>query len=214
MVPESEYDSESDMVALEPCGLNLGSDAESISVATRPGLDPKQGSVPDCVPDYNPCVNISAEACIRNVPLAGTMQPVGCYISFVGKNRNRFSMKVPIRLSNGVEVIAHVLVDDGAELVLVRSGFIKDISDQLWQKPEQKVHLVVANQTPLGGGSRRCLLDLKFLRQRLDGRFSGTKYFSTFAYEADINFDISIGNPFLFDHKIAHFTHRGNLFHD
>ena len=43
IAPESEYDSESDMVALEPCGLNLGSDAESISVATRPGLDPKKG---------------------------------------------------------------------------------------------------------------------------------------------------------------------------
>ena len=73
------------MVALESCCLNLGSDAESISVATRPGLDPKKGSVPGCVPDCNPCVNNSAEACIRNVPLAGTMQPVGCYSSFVGK---------------------------------------------------------------------------------------------------------------------------------
>ena len=142
------------------------------------------------------------------------MHPVGCYISFVGKSRNRLWMKVPIRLSNGVEVIAHVLVDDGAELVLVRSGFINDISDQLWQKPEQKVNLVVANQTPLGGGSRGCSLDLKFLRQRLDERFSGTKYFSTFAYEADINFDIYVGNPFLFDHKIAPFAHRGSFFHD
>ena len=119
---------------------------------------------------------------------------------------------MPIRPSDGVEVIAHVLMDDGAELVLVRSGFINGISDQLWQKPEQKVSLVVANQTPLGGGSRRCSLDLKFLRQRLDGRFSGTKYFSTFAYEADINFDIYIGNPFLFNHKIAPFAHRGNFF--
>ena len=123
-------------------------------------------------------------------------------------------MKLPIRLSNGVEVIAHVLVDDGAKLVLVRSGFNYNISDQLWQKPEQKVNLMGANQTLLGGGSRGCLLDLKFLRQRLDGRFSGTKYFSTLAYEADINLDIYIENPFLFDHKIAPFAHRGNFFHD
>ena len=189
IVPESEYDSESKMVALESCCLNLGSDAESISVATRPGRDPKKGSVPDCVPDCNPCVNNSAEACVPNVPLAGTMQQVGCYIYFVGRSRNCFSMKVPIRLSNGVEVIAHVLVDDGAELVLFGSGFIDDIGDQLWQKPEQKVNLVVANQTLLGGGSRECSLDLKFLCQRFDGRFSGTKYFSTFAYEAD-NFSL------------------------
>ena len=213
-MPESEYDSESKMVALESCCLNLGSDAESISVATRPGRDPKKGSVPDCVPDCNPCVNNSAEACVPNVPLAGTMQQVGCYIYFVGRSRNCFSMKVPIRLSNGVEVIAHVLVDDGAALVLFGSGFIDDIGDQLWQKPEQKVNLVVANQTLLGGGSRECSLDLKFLCQRFDGRFSGTKYFSTFAYEADINFDIYIGNPLLFDHKIAPFAHRGIFFHD
>ena len=63
-------------------------------------------------------------------------------------------MKIPVRLSDGVEKMANVLIDTGAEVNLMAPGFLSNAG--LLETPETKVNVLVANKRPLAGGSRAC----------------------------------------------------------
>ena len=73
---------------------------------------------------------------------------------------------------------------------------------------------MVANKQPLKGGSRVANLSLKFHKQSLQGEDLGSMEVPLMGYEAAIHYDIYIGNPWLFDNRIAPFAHRGNFYLD
>ena len=79
-----------------------------------------------------------------------TQVPQEVFFSYVGTHRARFSMKVPVRFSSGVEKMAHVLIDIGAEINLIRPGFLP--GDKLFGTPQHKINLMVANEQSMRGG--------------------------------------------------------------
>ena len=80
---------------------------------------------------------------------------------------------------------------------------------------ETKMHLFVADKQPLAGGSLSCTPSLEFFRGHLDPAHTLLNEefeLPIYTYEADIHYDIFVGNPWLYDNKMAPFAHRGCLF--
>ena len=121
-------------------------------------------------------------------------------------------MKIPIRFSDGVQKMAHVLVDTGAEISLIHPGFLPQGSPL--DTPQKELRLLVANRQPLRGGDKACSVNLCFFKEHPDPALT---YKDThidvpmYTYTADIQYDIFIGNPWLFDNLIAPFAQRGTL---
>ena len=122
-------------------------------------------------------------------------------------------MKVLVRFSSGVEKMAHVLVDTGAEINLIRSGFLP--SPKLFETPHHKINLMVANKQSMKGGEQACSVDLQFYREYINRKSHHKSTHTTipiYTYEGDIPYDLFIGNPWLFDKHVAPFAHRRCLF--
>ena len=160
-----------------------------------------------------PTSTATVSSCTHIISSVATQLPQDCFISYVGANRSRFSMKIPVHFSDGVEKMAHVLIDTGAEVNLIRPGFLSNPG--LLETAETKMNLLVANKQPPAGGSRACIPSRKSFREHLDPAHTHLDEefkLPIYTYEADIQYDIFIGNPWLYDNKMAPSAHQGCLF--
>ena len=142
-----------------------------------------------------------------------THLPQDRFISYVGAKWSLFSMKIPVPFSDGVKKMAHVLIYTGAEVNLIGPGFLSNPG--LLETPETEMNLLVANKQPLAGGSQACTISLKFLREHLDSAHTHLKrefQLPINTYEVDIQYDIFVGNLWLYDNKMAPFAHQRCLF--
>ena len=144
---------------------------------------------------------------VHHISVAATQTPQEAFVSYIGVNRARFSMKVP------VEKMEHVLVDTGAEINLIRSGLLP--SSKLFETPHHKINLMVANKQSMKGGEQACSVDLQFYREYINRKSHHNSTHTTipiYTYEGDIQYDLFRGNPWLFDSHVGPFAHRGCLF--
>ena len=155
----------------------------------------------------------TASSCTPIISSVATQLLQHHFVSYVRAKRSCFSMKIPVRLSDGVKKMAHVLIDTGAEVNLIRPGFLS--KSGLLETPETKMNLLVANKQPLAGGSQACTPSLNFFRENLDPAHTHLNEefeLPIYTYEADIQYNIFIGNPWLYDNEMAPFAHPGYLF--
>ena len=119
-------------------------------------------------------------------------------------------MNEPVRFLSGLEKMAHVLVDTGAEMNLIRSGFLP--SPKLCETPHHKNNLIVANKQSMKGVEQACSVDLQFYREYSNCKSQHESTHTTipiYTYEGDIQYDRFIGNPWFFDNHVVPFAHRG-----
>ena len=137
--------------------------------------------------DTIPTSTATVSSCTHIISSVATQLPQGRFISYVGAKRSQLSMKTPVRFSDGVEMMAHVLIDTGAEVNLIRPGFLSNAG--LLETPETKMNLLVAKKQPLAGGSRACTPSLKFFREHLHpahAHLNEEFELPMYTYEADI----------------------------
>ena len=116
-------------------------------------------------------------------------------------------MTVPVQVG-GVQKLARVLIDTGAEVNLVKKGFWPE---NCLYRPEKCLRLVTADGNRMDGGKLCTSMCMKF-RQIIDGcELAEVAVLEDIFYEADISVDAIISFPMLYKNKVMVIPHRKAL---
>ena len=111
-------------------------------------------------------------------------------------------------LPNGKFQRSRVLVDTGAELNLVRPGFI---SEHLLIRAETPMVFLMDDGSRLPGGSHTVESKFQFVKE-MEKKVSRQTFCSQWHfYRADIQVDIILGHPWMVEERVGIFPHLAAL---
>ena len=122
-----------------------------------------------------------------------------------GKQR-RFVCWIQVRTADGKVKRAKCLIDNGSEVNLVTKGFLQEDESKISSTP---VQLVGVSGRRLDGGDREADLAVRLVNQSVWSVEMVTEdWFSGKFYEATINYDLFLGQPWLQAHRVSPMGHR------
>ena len=123
-----------------------------------------------------------------------------------GKQR-QFVCWIQVRSTDGKVKLARCLIDNGSEVNLVRKGFLQEDETKMSSTP---VQLEGVSGHRLDGGDREAELAVRLVKQSVwSVRETVTEeWFAGKFYEASIEYDLFLGQPWLHAHRESPMGHR------
>ena len=123
-----------------------------------------------------------------------------------GKQR-QFVCWIQVSTTDGKVKLARCLIDNGTEVNLVRKGFLQEDEAKMSSIP---VQLEGVSGHRLEGGDREAELAVRLVKQSVWSveETVTEEWFSGKFYEATINYDLFLGQPWLHAHRVSPMGHR------
>eukprot|EP00667_Euglena_gracilis_P000113 EG_transcript_113 len=128
----------------------------------------------------------------------------------LGEDR-QLLLKTQIKLANGEEKTARILIDTGAEANLIRQGLI---GDHLMYPAKDPLRFETANGQTLAGGSRCAKVKMILQQNWNEEREIECVEYEVEFYEANIKVDAILSYPWLAEAKLGIFPHHKALVKD